>query len=1510
VRARGRPIWWCLAVAAISCPSLLHAQDDVEIPGREPPRLVTTAAHLRTASAGIDPDTVWIGHIADPNWRPRDRNGNVMSAAAYPSIATGGYGPYHVGRGDNRPGIGPGASYDGVWDWDHFQPGEQDSLMGWWPLARAYQSGDMTNDDDTKRPFFGLDYGNVGNYVINQGLKRTFGVTGYWHRDVGRNSQPLPDTGNVIPGPNVEWKPLSGGASAWCGLRAQGDMTHIDPITGNPYNQSILTYHGNNSGFQTGSLSNTGTDANYPGYGSQWDQMLYQDVVLTSNADLHVSFAYATRMSTGHLVLTTQAIGYFYLDPTTSGAGNFISAAAAAPSLQVPIDSFMVYVGLPVNDASCRYADGSFRSVYDPQRRWFSEVLRLDANASLGNVVELLSASGETGTMDAGGTITPSLANLVVPSAVLSGRLGLGSAGGAVRLVFRIKTNRGFDDEDYALGLSGFTSQTRGAAIVDDVSVTQGGPNLVHFGDFESAASIDNRTTVPATAAWKSTGKPPGIYAHVHTVDPSVIGAAPWNDPCSPPVLADPSARNRRCNMVSNVLTGGDHDNAEKPGGEFGAPDQDRARWAASPTINLRSNGPGDYNAMGIDRDIAQTTDILISYDIHTPGFRGNLNGQFYSWGFQSYPARQANGLEVWGETRHQGPLISEPFNVCLLESYSAQRNVLVATSNPDGVPDSIRVYFQFLSRCFTPTGHTSLDCSPSSGVLTGNHIDDVSLGLVHGVTVPSAGLARPIKFADAFPATTTSLFTSESFDTCAAWVRSATNRAPMSGMTRPAVLGDSALVVSGDVPGVRVDLVFRILPGVGNYMQIGNRMSGLRKVPTSTIPAIANASSSNFWESYMGYNGPFGTVYPGSAHAMPGGKWDPNGWCSARMDTAEWNVFPCQNLSASSTALVPGAWISTYHEEDPRYTTLGIAKNRCFVVDPSLGTGGCRSKTTTLTSVCNVICGAHPVSQYPPLWTEDLSSGLSPSENGLPLGQTYEFTKIIPDGQLTPGAHVQYFFRREPGQMAAVDYLPDTNYVFSPGADAARWYHFSVLPDRWKDPAFGGSGMACLLVNDIADGDLDEFFWVSAADSIGLTQGSKRGAHNGWRARADQGVALLGNVGGDDSIARRDNGGQPGTLWDLWNGGSDAAGLANRSAAQPPPGDLLEGEGARTGPTGDMLRNYYRTLVFLTGVSTSHLIGPVPNRTNDDMHMLNDFAAVSGGTAKPRAVYVIGSGFCESLTDPLTGPPQGGAGFLGTYFGVTLMNKAYRTFSGNQKSVVTYAPGPGTAMDQAGSAYGLSGMSFGVADVCGFENDVLQVNTPVTTASAQMFYENVGNLGPYVGAVYAPNGIGRDQITYLDGTRIGNTGGIIGRDPQGAPTLPLGTTGFHAYLFKSLIAFMPPGCNPSTPVGVGDNPAIGPGSAFINFMQLASPNPSRSGTARIAFGLARSEKVEVRVYDVTGRLIKVVANRFFTAGSDHVVIWDGTSEGGERVRSGVYFYELRTPSWSSRRKLTILNPR
>ena len=524
-------------------------------------------------------------------------------------------------------------------------------------------------------------------------------------------------------------------------------------------------------------------------------------------------------------------------------------------------------------------------------------------------------------------------------------------------------------------------------------------------------------------------------------------------------------------------------------------------------------------------------------------------------------------------------------------------------------------------------------------------------------------------------------------------------------------------------------------------------------------------------------------------------------------------------------------------------------------------------------------------------------------TENGLPLGQTYELTKIIPDGQLTPGSHVQYFYRREPGLMQPVDIWPDTTQIFDGlTVDGGRWFSFSVLPDNWKKSEYGGLGLLCMLVVDNYDRNGDEFYWVSAADSIGLTEQGKRGAHNGWYAAGGQNVAATFS----QAELRRDNGGQPGTLWDLWNtkagesGTAGSAWLSSRYTTQPAAGSWMEGKTNTQGPTGDMLRFFYKSLVYLTGTANSTNFGAVPDRGDDDFAQLNDCALSPG--AGLRSVLVWGSGFAEDLTvgNP---PPAGGPAFLNSFFGASLTNLSYRTYSGNVAPVAHYDEAPGSAHDLAGAE---SGLTYGLSDRCGIENDVLAAvaSSPGFTPMVQTFAENVGASGPCPASIYVPSGGAgspHPQITMLDGTRIG-------RVTSYAPSLPGGHRNFLYYVLKNLqITAGAVSCGPlASPVGVGDDPITA--SSFVNYMRLRSSNPMHAGQARLAFGLAKSEKVEVRVFDVSGRAVKTVAKRVFAGGQEHVVVWDGTDDAGHRVKSGVYFYRLQTPTWTSQKKLALLS--
>ncbi|TMQ71743.1 MAG: hypothetical protein E6K80_04730 [Candidatus Eisenbacteria bacterium] len=681
----------------------------------------------------------------------------MNTAQAVPGTP-GGYGPYHVGRGPHHllnGALGSASDFNGTWDFDHYQNGETDSLMGWWPVQAPFGSRGPTDFDDNFRPWYSFDYGNQGNYVIPQGSpKRTFGVVGYWHRDVGNGAAPLPDPDGV-PGPNPEWAPIAGTASAWCGLRAEGDNTVMDPITGNPINAGVLAFQGNNSGAQIGSIRSAGTDHNFPGYGSQWDQMLYRDVAFAANATGTVSltFKYTTNMSLGQSGAHATQAGWFDKDPlkTPSNAigyaydGNYHSINGEGTL----VDSFMVYVGAPVDEANCVFSDGSVGPVYDLQRRWFSEVVKINTPGT--TYRQLVSTGGSNGTPAA-----PILANITLTQAQVNAILdadGGSGNGGRLRLVFRVKTNRGYDDENNGNApceelncAGGYTSLTRGAAIIDDVTCSGGGATALSNG-FESTSDVNNSTGVPATTAWKSTGKPPGAWFHVHRI----------NEPGSPLPFTDPcgaiTASVRFCNMTGAVLSPGNHDLADKTGGVYGTDTQDQQKYVVSPTINLMSTGAGDYNGEGIDAEIASRPPALWGDQMYNV-YNYDVTANGYRFGWQSYPATQANGAKIWGEMVKSIFFNSQSTLGCFEALMEAPRDDgLIVTSNPSGVPDSFRVYIESMSRCFAKTASvTNVACSPTTGANAGGYFDNLAIAFAKATPPPALAAVFNSQFQDAFP--------------------------------------------------------------------------------------------------------------------------------------------------------------------------------------------------------------------------------------------------------------------------------------------------------------------------------------------------------------------------------------------------------------------------------------------------------------------------------------------------------------------------------------------------------------------------------------------------------------------------------------------------------------------------------------------------------------------------------------------------------------------------------------
>jgi hypothetical protein len=101
---------------------------------------------------------------------------------------------------------------------------------------------------------------------------------------------------------------------------------------------------------------------------------------------------------------------------------------------------------------------------------------------------------------------------------------------------------------------------------------------------------------------------------------------------------------------------------------------------------------------------------------------------------------------------------------------------------------------------------------------------------------------------------------------------------------------------------------------------------------------------------------------------------------------------------------------------------------------------------------------------------------------------------------------------------------------------------------------------------------------------------------------------------------------------------------------------------------------------------------------------------------------------------------------------------------------------------------------------------------------------------------------------------------------------------------------------------GTADVPVAGPGR--VGSLGQNAPNPFTFST-RISFRLHEAGHVTLRVFDASGRLVRVLL-KDYRAPKSHTVVWDGTDRYGRAMPAGTYFYRLDTPGWSASKKLTL----
>jgi len=324
-------------------------------------------------------------------------------------------------------------------------------------------------------------------------------------------------------------------------------------------------------------------------------------------------------------------------------------------------------------------------------------------------------------------------------------------------------------------------------------------------------------------------------------------------------------------------------------------------------------------------------------------------------------------------------------------------------------------------------------------------------------------------------------------------------------------------------------------------------------------------------------------------------------------------------------------------------------------------------------------------------------------------------------------------------------------------------------------------------------------------------------------------------------------------------------------------------GRESKAGPTPEMLRAYYRVVAILSGDLNSGVLGPFVNRSQNDIAILNDFLTGAGGTAQPRGIFVQGDGFGLSEAGSKGIDPAHGS-FLTDKLGLIFRAPSYQSLAGNLNACTDILTT--TALTTSADVYG-------ARNECTFSNDVFNRNPALAEASEGAFYENVGLNGPYVSDVVKTAVPLRNWVAATSGyeiehlfSRYCETGG--------------GRTAYYYYMLNKVFGGI---CTlTGAPILTLDTPQGG--RAYTNFMKIGN-SVMRQGTSFVHFSVAKAGRVQVKIYDVTGREIRNLADRVFQAG-EHKLEWDGTSNSGSKVARGVYF--VRSSVQKDAGRIIVLN--
>jgi hypothetical protein len=93
---------------------------------------------------------------------------------------------------------------------------------------------------------------------------------------------------------------------------------------------------------------------------------------------------------------------------------------------------------------------------------------------------------------------------------------------------------------------------------------------------------------------------------------------------------------------------------------------------------------------------------------------------------------------------------------------------------------------------------------------------------------------------------------------------------------------------------------------------------------------------------------------------------------------------------------------------------------------------------------------------------------------------------------------------------------------------------------------------------------------------------------------------------------------------------------------------------------------------------------------------------------------------------------------------------------------------------------------------------------------------------------------------------------------------------------------------------------------SLLTILRASKPNPITHSYAQISFTVSEPMSIALKIYDVSGKLVKTLANAQLESGNYNYT-WNGRDELNRTVAKGIYFYTLETPKQNLTKKIIFI---